>query len=122
MREGAMGQRGFFDLPDHLKRLSEAGDPLEEMVRVIDFEVFRPVLEEALAYSEGLKGGRPPYDPVAMFKVLILATQNNVSDARMEFLIRDRLSWLRVTVHLVGSTMPNGRMISCMNSKLRAIC
>jgi hypothetical protein len=29
-----------------------------------------------------------------MFKVLILAAQNTVSDARMEFLIRDRLSWL----------------------------
>jgi IS5 family transposase len=27
--------------------------------------------------------------------VLILAAQNNVSDAKMEFLIRDRLSWLR---------------------------
>lgn len=65
-----MGQLGFFDLPDHLKRLSEAGDPLEEMARVIDFEAFRPTLEEALAYGDGAKGGRPPYDPVAMFKVL----------------------------------------------------
>jgi len=24
-----MKQLGFFDLPDHLKRLSEAGDPLD---------------------------------------------------------------------------------------------
>tara|TARA_R110000787_G_C13434478_1_gene445824 strand:- start:3327 stop:4223 length:897 start_codon:yes stop_codon:yes gene_type:complete len=30
-----------------------------------------------------------------MLKILILAAQNNVSDARMEYLIRDRLSWLR---------------------------
>jgi hypothetical protein len=30
-----------------------------------------------------------------MLKVLVLAAQNNVSDARMEWLIRDRLSWLR---------------------------
>jgi hypothetical protein len=29
-----MNQLGFLDLPDHLKRLSEAGDPLEEMVVV----------------------------------------------------------------------------------------
>ena len=71
-----------------MKRLSEAGDPLEEMARVIDFEAFRPLLEEALAYSDGAKGGRPPYDPVAMFKVLILAARNTVSDAQMEFLIR----------------------------------
>lgn len=64
------------------------------MARVIDFEVFRPALEEALAYSDGSKGGRPPYDPVAMFKVLIRAAPNTVSDARMEFLIRNRMSWI----------------------------
>jgi hypothetical protein len=27
-----------------------------------------------------VKGGRSPYDPVMMFKVLVLAAQNNVSD------------------------------------------
>ncbi len=27
-----MNQVGFFDLPDHLKRLSDAGDPLEALV------------------------------------------------------------------------------------------
>ena len=43
-----------------------------------------PILNKALAYSTGVKGGRPPYDPVAMFKILILTAQNNVSDARME--------------------------------------
>jgi hypothetical protein len=38
-----------------------------------------------------------------MLKVLILAAQNNVSDSRMDHLIRDRLSWLslpRVTASL----------------------
>ena len=48
-----MKQLGLLDLPEHLKRLSESGDPLEEMARVIDFEAFRPLLEEALAYSDG---------------------------------------------------------------------
>ena len=36
----------------------------------------------ALAYSNGSRGGRPPYDAVVMLKVLVLAAQNNVSDAR----------------------------------------
>ncbi len=78
-----MKQLGFFDLPDHLQRILGAGDPLGEMARVIDFEAFRPLLEEALAYSDGAKGGRLPYDSVAMFKVLILAAQVTVSDARI---------------------------------------
>lgn len=78
-----MDASGGIGLSDHLKRLSAFGDPLEELARVVDFEVFRPVQDAALAYGDGAKGGRPPYDPVAMLKVLVLAAQNNVSDARM---------------------------------------
>jgi IS5 family transposase len=74
---------GAFRLSAHLKRLSAHGDPLEELGRIIDFEAFRATFTTALAYGNGSKGGRPPYDPVAMLKVLILAAQNNVSDARM---------------------------------------
>jgi IS5 family transposase len=118
MMEETMGQVGFFDLPDHLKRLSEAGDPLEEMVRVIDFKAFRPILEAALAYGDGAKGGRPPYDPVAMFKVLILAAQNNVSDGRMEFLIRDRLSWIRFLEFELGQPTPDENTIRSFRERL----
>lgn len=76
-----MRQAGLLGLSDQLKRLSDCGDLLETMSRVVNFEVFRPALEKALAYGDGAKGGRPPYDPVSVFKVLILATQNTVSDA-----------------------------------------
>lgn len=87
-----MKQSGLFGLSDHLKRLSAHDDPLEQLGRLVDFEAFRPTLIAALAYSDGAKGGRPPYDPVAMLKALVLAAQDNVADARMEYLIRDRLS------------------------------
>jgi IS5 family transposase len=30
--------------------------------------MFRAALEAALAYADGVKGGRPPYDAVMMFK------------------------------------------------------
>lgn len=101
-----MRQAGLFGLSDHLKRLSAYCDPLEELGRIIDFEAFRPVLVAALAYGDGTKGGRPPYDPVAMLKALVLAAQNNVSAARMEYLIRDRLSWLRVRGFDLGAPTP----------------
>jgi transposase len=113
-----MRQDGLFGLSDHLKRLSAVGDPLETMDRVVDFEVFRPALEKALAYGDGTKGGRPPYDPVAMFKVLILAAQNTVSDARMEFLIRDRLSWLRFLGFDLGAVTPDENTIRLFREKL----
>ena len=113
-----MVQFGFFDLPDHMERLSETGDPLEEMARIIDFEAFRPTVDLALRYSDGCKGGRPPYDPVAMFKVLILAAQNNVSDGRMEFLIRDRLSWLRFLGLELGKPTPDENTIRLFRERL----
>jgi glutathione S-transferase len=38
----------------------------------LEFEMFRPDLDAALAYSDGAQGGRPPFDPVMMFKVLVI--------------------------------------------------
>ena len=113
-----MRQAGLFGLSEHLKRLSAHGDPLEELGRIIDFEAFRPVLLSALAYGDGAKGGRPPYDPVAMLKVLVLAAQNNVADARMEYLIRDRLSWLRFLGFDLGAPTPDANTIRLFREKL----
>lgn len=35
-----VGQPGFFDLSDRYAALSAAGDPLERLASVVDFEVF----------------------------------------------------------------------------------
>ncbi len=59
------------------------GDPLEVLDGVVDFEYFRGWLVEGIGYGDGRQGGRPPFDPVPMFKALILQAQHNLSDARM---------------------------------------
>src|SRR5438270_12308902 len=84
------GQPGFFDIDDRLRRLSDLGDQLEAFRVVLDFEIFRPELDAALAYSDGARGGRPPFDPVRMSKILVIQATNNLSDERAEFLINDR--------------------------------
>jgi hypothetical protein len=53
-------QPGFFDSEERLKALSAAGDPLERLAAVIDFELFHGDLERALARSDRSKGGRLP--------------------------------------------------------------
>ena len=63
------GQPGFFDVDDRLRRLSDLGDQLEAFRVAVDFEMFRPQLDAALAYSDGAQGGRPAFDPVMMFKI-----------------------------------------------------
>jgi hypothetical protein len=41
-------QLGFFDVDERYAALSAAGDPLERLAAVVDFEIFRPVLDAAL--------------------------------------------------------------------------
>ena len=89
-------QPGFFDVDDRLKRLSNFGDRLEGFRAAVDFEMFCPDQDAALAYSDGSRGGRPPFDPVMMLKVLVIQTTNNLSDERAEFLINDLLSFMRL--------------------------
>jgi transposase, IS5 family len=89
------GQAGFFDVDERLQRLSDLGDQLEAYAATVDFEIFRAPLEAALAYADGVKAGRPAYDAVMMFKILLIQAQNNLSDDRTEFLINDRLSFMR---------------------------
>lgn len=54
------GQLGLLDLEDRLAQLSKAGDPLEMLSAVVDFETFRYRRVKALKRSDGAKGGRPP--------------------------------------------------------------
>jgi len=88
-------QPGFFDLDDRYAALSEIGDPLERLAAVIDFEPFRYRLEKALKRSDGSKGGRPAYDCVMMFKILVLQALYGLSDDQAEFMTGDRLSFMR---------------------------
>ena len=88
-------QLGFFDLDDRYEQLSKFGDPLERLSGAVNFEAFRYRLDKALKRADRLKGGRPPYDPVLMFKVLVLQALYNLSDEQAEFMIRDRLSFMR---------------------------
>jgi len=66
------GQAGFWDIDERYVRLSEAGDPLEKLNSVVPWEVFLKPLAKALKRSDGAKGGRPPYDAVMMFKIMVL--------------------------------------------------
>src|SRR5215211_3436379 len=111
-------QLGFFDVEDRLRRLSDLGDQLEAYAASVDFELFRPALEAVLCYSDGSKGGRPPFDPVMMFKILVIQAQNNLSDERAEFLINDRLSFMRFLDLSLGDRVPDATTIWLFRERL----
>jgi IS5 family transposase len=112
------GQAGFFDVDDRLKRLSDLGDQLEAFRAAVDFEIFRADLVEALAYSDGAQGGRPPFDPIMMLKILIIQSANNLSDERTEFLINDRLSFMRFLGLSLSDRVPDARTIWLFRERL----
>ena len=107
------GQPGFFDIDDRLKRLSDLGDQLEAFRSAVDFELFRPELSAALSYTDRTEGGRPPFDPVLMFKILVIQATNNLSDERAEFLINDQSRSLAIRTMsrsiAVSASSANGR-------------
>ena len=105
------GQAGFFDLDERYAALSEAGDPLERLAQVVDFEVFRHQLRAALNRLDRGQGGRPPYGPVLMFKVLVLQALYNLSDDQTEFQIRDRLSFMRFLGLGLSDKVPDAKTI-----------
>ena len=88
-------QNGLFDLIDRQEELSKRKRPLDKLNEQIDFEIFRPELLETLAYGDHAKGGRPPWDPVLMLKVLIIQRYHDLSEEETEFQILDRLSFQR---------------------------
>ena len=109
---------GLFDVDARLRRLSDIGDQLEAYASVVDFEIFRSDLEGALGYSDGAKGGRPPFDPVMMFKILIIQAQNNLSDDRAEFLVNDRLSFMRFLGLGLTDRVPDAKTIWAFRERL----
>jgi hypothetical protein len=82
-----MDPYSLFSLNDHLEALSRYGDSLKFLERTV-------VAGRRAGLWQRQQGERPPFDPVALFKVVILQVQHNLSDARMG-MDPDRLSWMR---------------------------
>jgi hypothetical protein len=60
--------------------------------KVVDFEMFREVLESCmLNQNKNNNAGANPYDVVMMFKILILQRYYGLGDTQIEYQILDRL-------------------------------
>ena len=102
---------GFWDQDIRLSKLSQLGDPLERLNKGVDFELFRELLENGLIQLVKGKGGRPPYDYVLMFKILILQRYYNISDDQVEYQINDRMSFMRFLDLTIADDVPDSKTI-----------
>jgi Transposase domain (DUF772) len=94
MERASHGARAF----SMLSAISAKGDPLEIMRKMVRWEDFRADIEavtETKAEERKSNAGRKPYDTILKFKILVLQSLHNLSDEQTEYLIRDRLSFMR---------------------------
>jgi len=87
--------RGLFEDQFRQEKISNMKDPLEQLNRFIRWEDFRPIINKAFSETEPSRGGRPPFDRVMMFKVLVLQRMYNLSDDHTEYQILDRNSFCK---------------------------
>ena len=94
-----------------LARLSEMGDPLEKVARAVNWEIFRPILNKGYHKEERGLGGRPAWDYVLMYKILLMQAWYNIADDNTEYMINDRLSFQRFLGLSLGDKVPDAKTI-----------
>lgn len=112
-----MMQLGFFTEDKRLEKLSKLGDSLEKL-NVINWEEFRPILNTVFKKEHKGSGGRPAYDYLLLFKILILQRLFNLSDDQIEYQINDRMSFMRFLELSLGDKVPDAKTIWLFRDKL----
>lgn len=112
-------QNSLFDLEKRYASLSEAGDPLERLDAVIDWEIFRPILERIDAKERKSKAGRKASCRILMFKLLVLQRLHNLSDERLQFQVTDRLSFMRFLGLELSGDVPDARTVWAFREQLK---
>ena len=103
-----MIQLGLFDAFSAYARLDKCTDPLMKLNEIIDWELFRPQLQRIRNNAlVGCKG----FDVVMMFKILILQALYNMADDATEYMLRDRLSFMRFLGLTMTDKVPDAKTI-----------
>jgi len=108
----SQGKKGFFDEQFSVEQLSEIGNPLEAVSKVVDFEIFRSTLEEKLQNTNKKNNaGARPFDYVMMFKIMILQRYYGLGDKQIEYQIIDRTSFKKFLGLETGDKVPDEKTV-----------
>ena len=107
------GGGDLFSALGHQKAVTQGTVGILKLRDLIDWESFRPILEDVCGYNtkDWSKGGPRPFDPVFMFKVLVLQKYHGLSDEATEKEIGDRLSFLSFMNLRLGDEIPDANTI-----------
>lgn len=113
------GNKGLFDEQFNNEQLSSMGNPLEAISKVLDFEMFRPMLEAKLLNRDKKNNaGAKPFDVVLMFKILLLQRYYGLGDKQVEYQIIDRTSFKRFLGLETGDKVPDEKTVWAFREQL----
>ena len=113
------GNIGLFDEQETYQKLSDIGNPLEKISKVVDFEMFRDTLEaKMLNCDKKNNAGAKPFDVVMMFKIIILQRYYGLGDTQIEYQIHDRLSFKKFLGLESGDKVPDEKTVWAFREKL----
>ena len=119
-------QPGFFDIEERTQKLTQMGDPLVALNAHVDWEAFRADLNR-VHVGTGVHGGErkssagaKPIDVVLKFKILVLQQLHNLSDDRIEYQIRDRLSFMRFLGLQMEDRVPDSKTVWLFREQIKA--
>ena len=104
-------QFSFFDESNRLEKISKLGDSLEQLDSIVNWHIFTPVLDRAIPRQKSEKGGRPPFDNLLMFKILVIKRLFNLSLDQTEYQINCRLDFMRFLGLGLGDRIPDAKTI-----------
>ena len=113
--------RGLFDESSRQEKLEKQGATLIKMEKIINWENFRPIIETPLREEPKAPGGRPPYDSILKFKMLILQRLYTISDEQLEYQVNDILSFMRFLDLTIADDVPDCNTIRYFREALKLL-
>jgi len=115
------GQFSFFDLEKHLDKIYQINNFLPKLNALIDWDIFRASLTIVREKERKSNAGRPAFDVLLMFKVLVLKSMYNLSDDQTELQIRDRISFRDFLGLTFADTVPDAKTIWVFSEQLKEL-
>lgn len=111
--------KSLFEEDFTIEALSNMGNPLEQLSSLVDFEMFRPALEEVLVKKDcKTPAGRPQIDVVLMFKVIFLQRYYGLGDHQIQYQIIDRTSFRQFLGIRNVAEIPDEKTVWAYKNKL----
>jgi len=99
--------------------VSEVGNPIESISKVVGFEMFHEIFESRLLNnSKKNNAGDKPFDVAMMFKIMILQRYYNLGDKQVDYQIVDRMSFKKFQGIETGDKVPDEKTIWAFRERL----